>query len=265
MKRRDFIKWTGAAGAITMITHANFDRSFKPNISTNLEESFIRPPDPAKPCAIWFWMNGNVTKEGITLDLEAMKRVGIGGIFNFDVGTDIPKGPVEYLSEQWLELKRYALEQADQLGLEFTMHNCPGWSASGGPWITPELAMKQITWSEAYVSGGKQISIALAKPVTRLNYYQDVVILAFPSLAGEAALQNFKATSGDSAIEIKKLTGEDPAGAIVQPTKDGLPAFLQFEFNEPYEAQSITFLISSMPTESPANGPAGLGEKTSVF
>ena len=40
-------------------------------------------------------MNGNITKEGITLDLEAMKKVGVGGIFNFDVGTDIPKGPID--------------------------------------------------------------------------------------------------------------------------------------------------------------------------
>src|SRR5689334_9361068 len=113
MKRRDFLKWTGAAGAITLIMPARIDRSFKSMISTNLEESFIHPPDSAKSYAIWFWMNGNVTKEGITLDLEAMKRVGIGGVFNFDVGTDIPKGPVEYLSEQWVELKNYAIFEAD--------------------------------------------------------------------------------------------------------------------------------------------------------
>ncbi len=265
MKRRDFLKWTGAVGAITLITPANIEQTFKPNISSDLEESFIHRPDSAKPYAIWFWMNGNVTKEGITLDLEAMKRVGIGGVFNFDVGTDIPKGPVEYLSEEWLQLKKHTLQEADRLGLEFTMHNCPGWSASGGPWITPELAMKQITWSEVYVSGGKQISIILPKPVSRLNYYQDLVVLAFPSLAGESALQNFKATSSNGVIDIKKLTGEEPEGAIVQPTKNNLPAYLQFEFSEPYEARSITFLISSVPAEPAVDEPLGLGEKTSVF
>ncbi|HXL54830.1 MAG TPA: twin-arginine translocation signal domain-containing protein, partial [Chitinophagaceae bacterium] len=67
MKRRDFLKWTGAVGAITLITPANIEQTFKPNISSDLEESFIHPPDSAKPYAIWFWMNGNVTKEGITL------------------------------------------------------------------------------------------------------------------------------------------------------------------------------------------------------
>src|SRR5213594_1719761 len=102
MKRRDFLKWTGAAGAITVIISANFDEALKPKILSGVEESFINPPDSAKPFVIWFWMNGNVSREGITLDLEAIKRVGIGGVFNFDVGTDIPKGPVEYLSEEWL-------------------------------------------------------------------------------------------------------------------------------------------------------------------
>src|SRR3954451_18536339 len=108
MKRRAFLKWTGAAGAFTIITPANIAQDFKPKILPDLEESFIHPSDSAKPYAIWFWMNGNVTREGITLDLEAMKNIGIGGIFNFDVGIYIPKGPVEYLSEEWLQLKKHA-------------------------------------------------------------------------------------------------------------------------------------------------------------
>ena len=91
MKRRGFLKWTGATGAITLITPANISKVFYPKTSSDLEEIFI-PPDSAKPYTMWFWMNGNLTKEGITLDLEAMKSAGIGGIFNFDVGTDIPKG-----------------------------------------------------------------------------------------------------------------------------------------------------------------------------
>ena len=39
-------------------------------------------------------MNGNVTREGITADLEAMERVGIGGaqIFNVGEGTIFPPG-----------------------------------------------------------------------------------------------------------------------------------------------------------------------------
>ncbi len=82
MKRRDFLKWTGATGAITLITPANISKVFYPKTSSDLEEIFI-PPDSAKPYTMWFWMNGNLTKEGITLDLEAMKSAGIGGIFGY--------------------------------------------------------------------------------------------------------------------------------------------------------------------------------------
>ena len=42
-----------------------------------LELEFQKPPDEARPWVYWFWLNGNITKEGITADLEAMKRVGI--------------------------------------------------------------------------------------------------------------------------------------------------------------------------------------------
>jgi hypothetical protein len=264
MQRRDFLKWTGATGMITIIS-GTVSTTFNSKTLSELEENFLYPPDSAKPYAMWFWMNGNISKEGITLDLEAMKSAGIGGVFNFDASSDIPKGPVEYFSEEWLQLKKHAIQEADRLGLGFVMHNCPGWSASGGPWITPESSMQQITWSELYVSGGKQINTSLPKPVNRLNYYQDLVVLAFPSLAGEAALQNFNATLENETIDLKKITGEDPEGVIVRPVQSNLSAYLQFEFNEPYEARSITFLISSIPKNATVRSQSDVGEKTSVL
>src|SRR5678815_3856598 len=164
MKRRTFIKRTGTAGVISFIRPSDIIDFFKQNSLSSFEDNFKNPPASSYPQNMWFWVNGNVSKEGITLDLEAMKRVGISGLFNFDVGTGIPKGPVTYLSKDWIELKKHAIHEAERLGLEFVMHNCPGWSSSGGPWITPELAMQEITWSETYVAGGKQIQLNLPKP-----------------------------------------------------------------------------------------------------
>jgi hypothetical protein len=126
MKRRTFIKRTGAAGLITVIERSAIRQLVNHETSSILEENFKNPPASSFPQAFWFWMNGNVTKEGITLDLEAMKQVGIGGLINFDVGTGIPKGPIKYLSEEWLQLKKHAINECDRLGLEFIMHNCPG-------------------------------------------------------------------------------------------------------------------------------------------
>jgi len=103
MQRRTFIKHTGAAGIIFLARPEQIlARREEGNLT--LDQGFKNPPASAHPHAYWCWMNGNVTKEGITLDLEAMKRIGVAGVFNFDVGTGIPKGPVEYLGEEWLEL-----------------------------------------------------------------------------------------------------------------------------------------------------------------
>lgn len=186
MKRRDFIKTTGAIGAAVVITPFGvIAHRHIPQQINSLEDGFITPPPSAKPHTWWHWMNGNVTKEGITLDLESMARVGIGGFQNFDAGTGIPKGPVVYLSPEWLELKKHAIAEAQRLGLEFTMHNCPGWSSSGGPWITPELAMQQITTSEITVEGPKLIDVTFPKPDTKLDYYKDICLLAFPTVSNE--------------------------------------------------------------------------------
>ncbi|MDQ3846863.1 MAG: glycosyl hydrolase family 43, partial [Bacteroidota bacterium] len=185
MKRRTFIKNTGAVGLFTFITPSGLLHQLKQPVMNSLEEDFLHPPVSAQPHTWWHWMNGHVTKEGITLDLEAMKKVGIGGFQNFFVGSGIPKGPVEYLSEEWLNLMKHTIAEADRLGLEFQMHNCPGWSSTGGPWITPELSMQQVVWSETFVEGGKEVKTALPQPFKRLNYYRDTFILAFPSLEGE--------------------------------------------------------------------------------
>jgi hypothetical protein len=243
MKRRTFLKNTSAAGLVALITPFGVFRTHARQVNEGtLLESFRNPPASARPHTWWHWMNGNVTKEGITLDLEAMQEAGIGGFQNFDAGTGIPEGPVKYLSPEWLELKKHAITEAERLGLEFTMHNCPGWSSSGGPWITPERAMHQLSWSEKSVKGGKKIKTTLPKPFTNLGYYQDIAVLAFPSLQGENSLQDLlkRATTNRGKISISQLTAEDPEGVQIDPA-DEQSGYLLFEFKEPYEARSLTF------------------------
>jgi hypothetical protein len=129
-------------------------------------------------------MNGNVTREGITADLEAMKRVGIGGAQIFNVDCGIPAGPVKFMSPEWLELVKHAAQEAQRLGLELCMHNCAGWSSSGGPWNTPEHAMQDLTTSERRVTGPKHFSGVLPAPPAKLDVYRDIAVLAFPAPAG---------------------------------------------------------------------------------
>src|SRR5258707_6931815 len=92
-----------------------------------LQSGFLNPPDSAKPQTWWHWMNGNITKEGITLDLEAMKRVGLAGAQIFNADSGIPAGPVKFMSPEWREMFKHAVKEADRLGLQIFVHNCAGW------------------------------------------------------------------------------------------------------------------------------------------
>jgi hypothetical protein len=152
----------------------------------DLARGFLNPPRAARPHTWWHWVNGNISREGITADLQAMKRVGIGGaqIFNVDVG--IPAGPVPFMSDPWREMVHHAAKEADRLGLELCMHNCAGWSSSGGPWVKPEHAMQILVWTEKTVRGPGAFSEALAQPTTRAGFYRDIAVLAFKTPAGEA-------------------------------------------------------------------------------
>jgi len=150
-----------------------------------IDEIFHHPPPSARPHTWWHWMNGNVTKQGITLDLEAMARVGIGGaqIFNVaDTGScNIPPGPADYMSPLFLELVKHAATEAKRLGLELCLHNGPGWSSSGGPWIDPAHSMQLLVSAEIQAAGAGRL--ALPQPETRRGYYGDIAVLAFPTPA----------------------------------------------------------------------------------
>ena len=159
-----------------------------PAAAANLEEQFRNPPASARPWVYWFWLNGNITREGITADLEAMRRVGIGGVLIMEVDQGTPPGPVAFAGPQWRELFKFVLAEAHRLGLEVNMNNDAGWCGSGGPWITPELSQKKNRLDETSISQGpKQFDgTAAAAGGGGRNYYRDIAVLAFPTPAGEA-------------------------------------------------------------------------------
>lgn len=161
-------------------------------LTRDLETNFRNPPFSSGAYTWWHWMNGNITREGITLDLEAMKKAGIAGFQLFEAGSGIPLGPVESLSDEWIDLVIHAMNEAERLGLEFAMHNCPGWSSSGGPWITPEMSMQELTWTETLIEGGKTVSMQLPQPEAKLNYYEDAFVLAYPAPEVEQRLPGWK-------------------------------------------------------------------------
>jgi hypothetical protein len=205
-----------------------------------LEAGFRQPPEVARPRTFWFWMNGNVTRDGITRDLEAMHRVGVAGVIAYDGGTYLPAGPVGYLDPNWRALMTHAIQEGNRLGIDIGMHNGPGWSSSGGPWIKPEQAMQQLVWTETTVQGGRAIDVTLAQPQTNLGYYRDAFVIAFPALRAETvryedAIARITAGAGR---EVPKEALSD--GLLATSVSFGRQEPLLLEFKEPVELDALT-------------------------
>ncbi len=124
-------------------------------------------------------MNGNITKEGITADLEAMKQIGLGGATIVNVDCDIPRGPVPFMSSEWRDDFKFAVQEANRLGLKLCVENCAGWSSSGGPWTTTTNAMQRLTSSEVTVIGPIHFNAVLPSPPVTLGFYREIAVLAF--------------------------------------------------------------------------------------
>jgi len=144
-----------------------------------LESGFASPPDLAKPQTWWHWMNGNISKPGITADLEAMKQIGLGGATIVNVDCGIPSGSVPFMSPEWQDDFKFAVQEADRLGFKLCVENCAGWSSSGGPWNTPTNAMQRLTSSEIKADGPARFDAVLPQPAVNLDFYRDIAVLAF--------------------------------------------------------------------------------------
>ncbi len=213
----------------------------------DLERGFHNPPDSAKPYTSSWWMNGNVTKEGITADFEAMKRVGLGGLLLLQTSWQTPPGPATFMGKKWREMIGHAVVEAGRLGLEIGMHNCAGWSSSGGPWITPEQAQQRLVTSEQTVQGPVHFSAVLPQPPVRANYYRDVAVLAFCTPQGETESRMKasapKITASFPGFDAAKVLDGDPKtfAALPLPPAPQKP-YLQIEFAEPFAARTLALM-----------------------
>ncbi|MCA1758139.1 MAG: hypothetical protein LC658_00070, partial [Bacteroidales bacterium] len=200
--------------------------------SNNLEEQFLNPPTSAKPYVWWHWMGSNFSKEGITKDLEAMKESGIGGATIFNLASAVQESHYPTLNNPWpeqtyrspayWEALKHAAAEANRLGLEIGLHNTVGYSTTGGPWIDEERSMQRLVWSDTTVTGVRQISVKLNKPVLiadegwgktgrTISFFKDVVVLAVPSGKKEISLNEVVNLTEDFE-PLKGLNWNAPAG-----------------------------------------------------
>ena len=179
----------------------------------SLEEGFRNPPNSAKPHTWYHMMNGNVTKEGITCDFEALASAGIGGVQMFDAGCNIPPGPLAFNSPEWFDMFQHAAAEARRLGLEICIPNCSGWSSSGGPWNMPSNGMKKVVFTETPVHGPSSFRDKLPRTKSDHGFYEDIAVLAFPAPPADAvSFPDVTAAIGDKTVTLSSPTPFTAAG-----------------------------------------------------
>jgi len=211
--------------------------------SDQLAKGFVNPPDQTRPWCYWYWISDNISKGGITRDLEAMARVGIGEALIGNIFLDdVPAGKIKVLSPEWWALVEHAMREGGRTGVNIGMFNCPGWSQSGGPWIKPEQAMRYLASSETRVTGPCEFKQKLAAPNAQ---FQDVAVLAFPAPKNDLltlSTRNPRVTCTPSVSGAEKLVDGDVETSIQFPQGAGrgkTPFTVDFDVPEAFTARSL--------------------------
>jgi hypothetical protein len=234
-----------------------------------LFENFQNPGNEARPRVWWHWMNGNITQDGIRKDLLWMHRVGIGGFQNFDAGMITPQvvdKRLIYMSPEWKDAFRLTAKLADSLKLEMAIAGSPGWSESGGTWVTPKDGMKKIVWREITVKGGKNINEKLPEPFSTSGafqnvperiensglvqvpppapeYYQDVAVVAYKLPDTYVPIKELMPIITSSGGEFKLdqlIDGDLNKTSLLPSVANGESAWIQFEFQKPQSIKAVT-------------------------
>lgn len=223
-----------------------------------LLEGFKTPPASARPRTWWHWTGGNITQEGIDKDLEWMHRVGIGGFQLVDVllGTGQSVEPkVNFGTPEWYAAVKHAAQRAQSLDLEMSIFSSAGWSLAGGPWVTPDHAMKRLVWSETDLTGGHALSVRLARPPANAgpvrdlsthsdnvtadagaDFYRDSVVLAYRLPASADASKPVFATSSGE-IDGNALSDDSLNTAV---TISAGPGWITLSYPHAFTARALS-------------------------
>jgi hypothetical protein len=213
-------------------------------------EKFQSPPLTYHPETWFHYIGGNVSKQGITADLEAIAGAGISGIqmFHGQFGGLWPgvESPITCLSPSWDDAVQHTAEECRRLGLRFTMQNCPGWAMSGGPWIEPSNAMRHLVYSRTDVEGGRSASVDLPLPqpsAEEWRDYKDITVLAFPTPLDDAGepLTPQSVKSNSQLPWNDFLSGTHKKSLRFAPAPENDPHWIEITFSKAVAVRTVEF------------------------
>ena len=239
-----------------------------------LKSGFENPPESARPRVWWHWMNGNITQEGIRLDLEWMHRIGLGGFQSFDAALQTPQvveHRLVYMTPEWKDAFKYATVLGDRLGFEEAIAGSPGWSETGGPWVPASQGMKKYVWSATTIEGGKPFKGVLAKPPSNTGafqslgvrdlipaptgaralpqFYRDAAVIAYGKAKSDVPVESLhpNVTASAGTIDGAMLSDGDLEKTVKLPVpKVGESAWIQYAFPQPQTIRSVTVVVNEI-------------------
>ncbi len=267
--RREFLRLAAGSMALPLVGLGEVSESGAAVMRTaprdereRLAGLFDRPPPGASPGAYWYWLGGNVTREGITADLESMRAVGIATPMLFAIGKSGPDTPIQppadALTPLWWDLVEHAAAECGRLGLTLALNDCDGWATASGPWITPELSMQRIVWSGTTVVGAQPVRGRVPKPAAKLGYYRDIALIALPwpeqwdrtSYTERARVTTSLPLKVSAAARISDPDNTEQTVDWATVPNDR-PSWIEYAFDRPFTLRSITVRTPSPPGFAP--------------
>ncbi len=202
---RGKIKWIAAA-----LLLFSGGPSFAQDSMGSVEKNFKNTPESQQLGVYWYWIAGNMSKEGVVKDLKAMKSVGINRAFIGMIGENqgAPQGPVRMFTDEWWDILHTMFKTAGELGIEIGMFNSPGWSQSGGPWVEPSQSMRYLGYAKDTLSGPMKFKGKLpevgeeAQPVRVIAYPLAKATTSFAVGKDDDGTFTFKAAKADTVRSI---------------------------------------------------------------
>lgn len=223
---------------------------------------FANPPESASPGAYWYWLGGQVTRAGITADLTAMRAAGISTPILYSIGKSGRDSrihpPADALTPHWWELVEHAAAECERLGMLLALNDCDGWATASGPWITPELSMQRVVWSQRTVAGGESITGPLPRPPVQRDYYRDIAALALPWQAqwDETSFNRPARITTDLPLKVadaSRISDPDNRAQLIDWRRVAADrsSWIEYAFDAPFTLRSITVRTPSPPGFAP--------------
>lgn len=215
-----------------------------------LYKDFLAPPDSVRPYVYWYWINDHISAPGVVKDLEAMKKVGIGGAFIGNIGLSKEEGTsygnVKLFSEGWWKATEAAMETAAKNGITLGMFNSPGWSQSGGPWIKPASSMRYVTSSNHLVKGGKTFSMNVLSGHVDTSHLFTLAVPA-PAYAdfNISTYQPQLSTDGGNSDVSSLMDGNLKTVAMLKPNTKN--CYIDVNLNKSLTARSLVLHPAEIP------------------